>query len=140
MAFTKPATPNCHPLSRGEGEPVMNTSPVASLFDAKQLLRGLPVMVKPMIEEFLRDNCVVIGHDFEKRDILTPTCNAKWIGRFIILGTQPVLLIGIFSWIEGGLPESLDTTISLVSVLSGAADQQVARMVLTFHRKVEAAT
>lgn len=117
------------------------TSPVASLFDSvdiSQLLKGLPAMAKPMVECFLRDNQIVLGHDFESRDVLTPTCNAKWRSRFIILGTVPQVLVGLFSWVEGGLPESLDTTVVLSSVLSGAADQQVARMVLTFHRKVEA--
>lgn len=103
-------------------------------FNIESMLRGVPGLVRPIVTDFLRSNNIVLGHLLDVLQIPVPSPESNWMAHFVLIATEPQVMLGVFSWQDGELPTELESVHAFVRVSSGPVDTVVARMVSDFRR------
>lgn len=102
-----------------------------------QFMGNVPALIRPQIYAFLRDNGIVWGREFST-DILEIK-GGEWRVTCWVMQQEPNALFATCRWINGYLPDSLESVFCRSKTIAGNPDAEQQRMVAFFRQQIERA-
>lgn len=102
-----------------------------------QFMGNVPALIRPQIYAFLRDNGIVWGREFST-DILEIN-GGEWRVTCWVIQQEPQSIFAVCRWINGYLPDSLESVFCRSKTIAGNPDAEQQRMVSFFRHHIEQA-
>jgi hypothetical protein len=108
-------------------------------FDLGDMLEGVlgnvPQLLRPQLEAWLKSNGILWGREFS-RDTFSAS-GGEWAVCSWALQTEPQTLFVSCRWLNGNIPETIESVFCRSVILTGAIDAELARVIGSFKRRIE---